>query len=292
MPDQTTNENHAPGQLFDGWTESTGIKETQFPHIIAGAASGSWYQGDFNVYGVPMVLQRLGAPMGYFHVDFDGSEYTERYMGARMGKERGQWVALNTPAFREWYESITGWASKPASERDPIPPFSINDLPDTKLLTPEDFIGGVWLTANVWGGSAETFVEATLSNGKVLTLEHTQQGAGESRKMGSEWADPFSTVRQLSLARWAFQSTQGDEKAQGSGLFTGRQFGPAPPQPQSSITDRNMHLWRVNLPELPMGVHTIEVVSTDRNGLKFTDLITVEVRVERPTKYWMQEIWE
>jgi hypothetical protein len=287
-----TTENHAPGQLFDGWTESTGIKETQFRHIIAGAAAGAWYQGDFNVFGVPMSLQRMGAPMGYFNVDFDGPVYRERYIGARMGSEFGQWIALNTPAFREWYDSITEWTSKQPSERDPIPPFSVNDLPDTKLLTPEDFAGGVWLTANVWAGSAETVVEATLSNGEVLTLERTQQGAGESRKIGSEWADPFATVRQLSVARWAFQSTLGVEEAQGSELFTGRQFGPAPPQPQRSIADRNMHLWRVKLPELPMGVHTIEVVSTDRNGLKFIDLITVEVRTERPPRYWRHEIWE
>lgn len=287
-----TTENHEPGQLFDGWTESTGIQETQFRHIIAGAASGAWYQGDLNVYGIPMALQRMGAPMGYFHVDFDGPVYQERYIGAQMGKDRGQWVALNTPAFRNWYDAIVQWFYKHPSEREPIPPFSVNDLPDTKLLTPEDFTDGVWLTANVWAGSAETVVAATLSNGEVLVLERTQKGAGESRKIGSEWADPFATVRQLSVARWAFQSTLGDAKAQGSELFTGRQFGPAPPQPQRSIADRNMHLWRVQLPELPLGIHTIEVVSTDRNGLKFTDQITVEVRAERPPIYWRHEIWD
>jgi hypothetical protein len=287
-----TTENHASGQLFEGWTQNTGIKETQFRHIIAGAASGAWYQGDFNVYGVPMALQRMGAPMGYFHVDFDGPVYREKYIGAHVGSESGQWVGLNTPAFRNWYDTITGWASKPTSDRDPIPPYSVNDLPDTKLLTPEDFAGGVWLTANVWAGSSETVVKATLSNGAVLSLERTQQGAGESAKIGSEWADPFSTVRQLSVARWAYQSTLGDEKAQGSELFTGRKFGPAAPQPQGSIADRNMHLWRVKLPELPLGVYTIEVVSTDRNGLKFTDLLTVEVRAESPSRYWNHEIWK
>ncbi len=287
-----TTENHAPGQLFEGWTESVGIKETQFRHIIAGAASGAWYQGDFNVYGVPMALQRMGAPMGYFHVDFDGPVYRERYIGADLGIESGQWVGLNTPAFRNWYDAIVQWFSEQPSERDPIPPYSVNDLPDTKLLTPEDFAGGVWLTANVWAGSAETVVEATLSNGEVLRLDRTQQGKGEGHILDTEFIDPFAAIRQLSVARYAFQSTRGDEKAQGHELFTGRQFGPAPPQPQRSIANRNMHLWRVKLPELPMGVHTIEVVSTDRNGLKYTDLITVEVRAERPARYWRQEIWE
>ncbi len=287
-----TTENHSPGQRFEGWTETLGIGPLPFRHIIVGAASGSWYQGDFNIFGVPMALQRMGAPMGYFHVDFNGPDYRERYVGARLGKDRGQWVALNTPAFREWYDAITGWASKPLSERDSVPPFSVNDLPDTRLLTPGDIKGGVWLTANVWAGSAETMVEATLSNGKVLTLERTQQGAGESIKIGAEWADPFATARQLSVARYAVQSTRGDEKSQGQQLFTGRKYGPAPPQPQGSIADRNMHLWKVKLPELPLGVHTIEVVSTDRNGLKYTDIITLEVRAERPPKYWRNNIWE
>ncbi len=287
-----TTENHAPGQLFEGWTESVGIQETQFRHIIAGAASGAWYQGDFNVYGVPMALQRMGAPMGYFHVDFDGQIYRERYIGAGLGWESGQWIGLNTPAFRNWYDAIVQWFSEQPSERDPIPPYSVNDLPDTKLLTPEDFNGGVWLTANVWGGSSETVVEATLSNGEVLTLDRTQQGNGEGHVPDTEFIDPFAAIRQLSVARYAFQSTSGDEKAQGHELFAGSQFGPAPPQPQRSIANRNMHLWRVKLPELPMGVHTIEVVSTDRNGHKFTDLITVEVREERPPRFWRKEIWE
>jgi hypothetical protein len=287
-----TTENHAPGQVFDGWTKNTGIAKSQFRHIIAGAGSGSWYQGDFNVFGVPMALQRMGAPMGYFHVEFKETTYRERYIGARMGRDRGQWIALNTPAFRQWYDTIMEWSSKRVDERDTIPPYSVNDLPDTKLLTPEDFNGGVWLTANVWAGSAETVVKATLSDGKELTLERSQQGKGESARIGSEWADPFATARQLSVARWAYQSRLGNEKAQGGELFTGYKFGPAAPQPQGSIADRNMHLWRAKLPELPVGVHTIKVVSTDRNGLKYTDFITVEVRTERPPRYWRHDLWK
>jgi hypothetical protein len=287
-----TTENHSPGQLFEGWTEALGIGPLPFRHIIAGAASGSWYQGDFSVFGVPMAVQRMGAPMGHFHININGTDYQERYIGARLGRDRGQWVALNTPSFRKWYDAIREWASKKVTERDLIPPFSVNDLPDSKILTPEDFNDGVWLTANVWAGSAETAVQATISNGDVLTLERTQQGAGESIKIGSEWADPFAAVRQLSVARYSFQSTLGEEKAQGQELFTGSKYGPAAPQPQGSIADRNMHLWRVKLPELPMGVHTIQVTSTDRHGLKFTDIITVEVRAERPPRYWRHEMWE
>lgn len=287
-----TMENHSPGQIFEGWTEQTGIGPLPFRHIIAGAASGAWFQGDFNIYGVPMALQRMGAPMGYIHIDFDGADYRERYIGAKLGRERGQWVGVNTPGFRKWYNTITDWISEDTEEKDAVPPYSVNDLADTKLLTPEDFEDGVWLTANVWAGSAETMVEATLPNGEVLTLERTQQGAGERDKVGAEWADPFATARQLSVARYAYQSSQGDERTQGQELFNGRRLGPDAPQPQSSIANRNMHLWRVALPEMTLGVHAIKVVSTDRNGLQFTDHITVEVREERPPRYWKHELWD
>lgn len=287
-----TIENHAPGQIFDGWTQSTGIGPLPFRHIIAGAASGAWYQGDFGVDGVPMALQRMGAPMGYLHLDFKGTEYVERYIGARLHPTRGQWVGLNTPDFRDWFIAITEWVRENASDRNAVPPFSANDLPDTKILTASDFAEGVWLTANVWAGSSETTVEAHLPDGTRLTLERTQQGTGEAAKIGAEWADPFATARQLSVSRYAFQSELGEERAQGQELFRGSNIGVAPPQPQRSISDRNMHLWRAKLPVLPNGVHRITVVSTDRHGSKLTDNITVEVREERPARYWRSEFWD
>ncbi len=110
--------------------------------------------------------------------------------------------------------------------------------------------------------------------------------------IGAAWADPFAVARQLSVARYAYESRSGDERAQGFEIFTGRQMGPAPPQPQRAVADRNMHLWRVELPELPIGAHPITVTSTDRNGHSFTDVITVEVREERPPRYWRHEPWQ
>lgn len=287
-----TIENHAPGQLFEGWTENTGTGPLPFRHIIAGAASGAWYQGDFSINGVPMSLQRMGAPKGYLQLDFSGTSYSERYIGARLGRERGQWIGLNTPAFREWFEAIMSWNSENPSERTPLPPASINDLPDPNILTPDDFAKTVWLTANVWAGSAETTVEALLPDGTALTLERTQKGEGEPQKTGAEWADPFAAARQLSVARFSFESRSGDERAQGHELYRGNKFGPAPPRPQGSISHRNMHLWRSALPELPIGVHRIDVISTDRHGRSFSDSITIEVVESRPQRYWRKELWE
>jgi hypothetical protein len=287
-----TTENHAPGQLFEGWTENVGAGPLPFRNIVAGAASGAWFQGDFKVDGVPMSLQRMGAPMGYVNLDFEGTDYRERYIGAGLGEHRGQWVGVNTPAFRNWFDRIVYWTREDSETRNPVPPLSINDLPDPKILTPEDFEDGVYLTANVWMGDTETEVVASLPDGQELVMQRTQQGNGETARIGAEWADPAATARQLSVARYAFQSRSDDARAQGFELFQGRTYGPVAPQPQSSVADRNMHLWRVALPELPLGVHHISIETTLRHGVRYEDHITLELREERPAKYWRSELWD
>ncbi|XBQ16304.1 MAG: calcineurin-like phosphoesterase C-terminal domain-containing protein [Oceanicaulis sp.] len=287
-----TIENHAPGQIFEGWAENTGTGPLPFRHIIAGAASGAWYQGDFNVDGNPMALQRMGAPNGYLHLDFAGPEYFERYVGQRVDPERGQWVGLSTPGFRAWYDEIMAWRAEDPVIRDSVPPASINDLPDTGILTPSELAEGVFVTANVWAGSAETAVVAVLADGTELGLERTQQGAGEAPLIGAAYADPFAAERQLSVGRYAMQSRSGDDRAQGFELYQGASFGPAAPQPQRSIADRNMHLWTARLPaDLPEGAHTLRVTSTDRNGLVYEDTLVFEVRAERPQMRFRSELW-
>ncbi|MCR9128082.1 MAG: calcineurin-like phosphoesterase family protein [Alphaproteobacteria bacterium] len=288
-----TIENHAPGQIFEGWAENTGTGPLPFRHIIAGAASGAWYQGDFNVDGNPMALQRMGAPNGYLHLDFTGTNYAERYLGQRIDPERGQWAGLSTPAFRNWYEAIMAWRAEDWQTRDPLPPLTVNDLPDTGIITPPELAEGVLVTANVWAGSAETIVAATLPDGRQLAMTRTQEGAGEAPRIGSAYADPASVERQLTVGRYAYQSRSGDPRAQGFELYQGATFGPAMPQPQRVVADRNMHLWTVQLPQdLPLGVHRITVSSTDRNGLTFTDAVIVEVREERPQMRFRSELWE
>lgn len=288
-----TIENHAPGQLFEGWTENTGTGPLPFRHIIAGAASGAWYQGDFNVDGNPMALQRMGAPNGYLHLDFTGTDYAERYVGQRIDPARGQWAGLSTPGFRSWYDAIMAWRAEDWQTRDPLPPLTVNDLPDTGILTPAELAEGVLVTANVWAGSAETSVTATLPDGRELVMTRTQEGAGEAPRVGAEYADPFAAERQQTVGRYAYQSRSGDPRAQGFELYQGASFGPAAPQPQRAIADRNMHLWTARLPQdLPIGVHRITVTSTDRNGLSFTDTVIVEVREERPQMRFRSELWE
>ena len=288
-----TIENHAPGQHFEGWAEQVGIGPLPFRHIIAGAASGGWWQGDFAWDGDPMALQRMGAPKGVLMLEFEGTTYRERYVGARIDPTRGQWIDFNTPSFRDWFDALAAWREEDSQTREPVPPVNINDLPDTRILTPGELAEGVYVTANVWAGSAETRVEARINDGAPFALARTQEGVGEAARIGAQWADPFAAQRQLSVSRFAQQSRSGDANAQGFQAFQGRRYGPAPPQPGRVVADRNMHLWRARLPaDLPEGAHLIEVTSTDRNGRIYTDRVVFEVRAERPQPTWDGSLWD
>lgn len=287
-----TTENHAPGQSFAGWAEAVNIGPLPFRHIIAGAASGGWYQGDFDVYGTPMALQRMGEPKGYLRLAFDGVDYVESYRGARVDPERGQWLSFNTPAFRSWYDAVRGWSVQSQATRSEHPPVSANDLPDPRLFTPADLAEGVWLSVNVWIGDEATTVTAAINDGPPMSLERTQTGAGEAVKVGAEWADPFAATRQLSVARVATESESGEARNQGVEVFRGSSFGPYSPRPMTVVADRNMHLWRLRLPaDLPEGAHVMTVTTTDRHGRSVIERIAFEVRAERPAPRWRSELW-
>lgn len=280
-------ENLEPGEWYAGWEEHVGVGPLPFRHIIAGAASGAWWQGNLDIDGIPMALQRMGGPKGVVMLDFEGSDYRERYRGARLDPRRGQWISLNTPLYRLWYEQLAEWMNQPVDERDPIPPVSAHDLSDVQLITPQDLVDGVYLTANVWMGSRATQVQARIGHGDWFPLTRTQHGEGEAPLTGAMYADPFSVKRQASDARRSVISRSGNPRTQGYETFRGRtNDGPARPQGRS-LSDRNVHLWTAKLPaDLPLGVQTIQVQSTDRNGLQFVDRMVIEVMVERPPRFW------
>ncbi|MGY6531960.1 calcineurin-like phosphoesterase C-terminal domain-containing protein [Glycocaulis sp.] len=287
-----TLENHSPGQYFEGWQESVGVGPLPFRHIVAGAASGNWWQGDFNLDGDAQALQRMGAPKGVLMVAFEGAAYREHYVGSRLGEDRGQWVDFNTPAFRAWFDAINTWRNENWRERDSVPPVSINDLADTRLLTRQDLAEGTFVTANVWNGAAETIVEARINGGPPLVLERTQEGAGEEIRIGAMYADPFAVKRQATVGRYAIESRSGEERNRGFEAFRGRSFQ-GPPQPQTALADRNMHLWMARVPaDLPEGVHVLSLTSTDRHGRSYTDEIVFEVRGTRPPARFRTDVWE
>ncbi|MEM8824940.1 MAG: metallophosphoesterase, partial [Pseudomonadota bacterium] len=112
---------------------------------------------------------------------------------------------------------------------------------------------------------------------------------------GAEYADPFATQRQMTIGRYAWQSTSGEPRAQGFEIWQGRQFGPVPPQGMSAghVADSSTHLWRMEMPAgLPEGTHVIEVTAMMEDGREFSDRITFEMRAERPSLYWDNSLWE
>lgn len=286
-----TIENLAPGEHFGGWQEAVGVSALPFRHIVAGAVSGNWWQGDYNLDGDAQALQRLGAPKGVLMLDVEGTAYTETYAGSRIDPARGQWIGINTPQFRQWFDTLMEWRALNRNERDPIPPLTVNDLADTRIITPQDLTQGVYLTANVWAGSRETRVTATIAGLDPLILERTQSGEGEEPFIGALYADPFAATRQLTVGRYAFESRSGIDRNQGLEAFRGSQLQ-GPPQPQGSVADRNMHLWTVLLPEtLPAGIHKVTVTSTDRHGRSLVDHVLLEVSDQRPPHRFRREIW-
>ncbi|GGY47663.1 calcineurin-like phosphoesterase C-terminal domain-containing protein [Parvularcula lutaonensis] len=287
-----TAENLSPGDSFASWREVTGVGALPFRHLVVGSAAGAWYGGDFDHHGVPMALQPMGAPRGWVKLDISGTDYVESYFGSNVGRERTMWTSVNTPIFRSWYNQIMNWRAQDPRRRDPVPPLSINDLPDVQTLTPRDLSRGSYLTANVWFGSSESSVELTL-DGRTIPMVRTQDSSGEAPKVGAEWADPFATQRQLSVARFAMESRSGLERNQGVEAANGIRTGPAAPQPQYAVADRNVHLWRARLPEdLPLGVHRAVVTTTDRHGRTSEDTIVIEIREQLPPARFRSDVFD
>jgi len=285
-------EHLAPGEWYAGWPELTGVEALPFRHLIAGAASGSWWLGDLELNGVPMAIQRMGSPRGLLSLEFAGAEYLESYHPTGFGAGQTQWLSFNTPAFRAWHQTIAEWMEQPAELRDPVPPRSINDLPDLNLFTRQDLTAGVYLTANVWLGSTETRVTARIDDQPLRVMERVQQGQGEAARVGPAFVDPLSARRLLSSSRQALVSRSGNPRAQGYEGFQGVSFR-APPGPQGrQAPDRNLHLWRLRLPdELGLGVHVAVVSSTDRHGRVQTDRVTFEVVDTLPPRRWAGAGW-
>ncbi|MEO0917419.1 MAG: calcineurin-like phosphoesterase C-terminal domain-containing protein, partial [Pseudomonadota bacterium] len=285
----------AAGEWFEGWEEQVGVTRLPFDHVVGGAPSGNWYWGDLSFDGTPMSFARGGTPPGYMIVDFDGSDFTVNFYAANQPPERQMALSFNTPQFRTWFDELFAWADAREDPAAANPPLTANDLADQRLFTPEDLTGTVWLTANVWIGDRNTEVFASINGGAQLPMTRTQSGNGEDVLSGAEWADPFSVPRQMTIGRFGWQSTLGEDRAQGFEVWQGSRYGPANPQPAETwmIADSSTHLWRLEMPaDLPVGAHIVEVTAVMADGREFTDRLTFEVRAERPFPYWDNTLWE
>lgn len=287
-----TLENHDPGQWFEGWQRHLEVGPLPFRHIVAGAASGGWWLGDVDVFGIPMALQRMGAPRGVLMLDVEGSRYRERWRASRLDPALGQWLSLNTPDFRRWYAAIAEWMAEPEDQRDPVPPVSSHDLEDGRLVTPADLAEGAYLVVNVWLGSASTEVKARIAGQAWQPLERTQAGQGEPAQRGDRYVDPFALARQATSARRAVVSRSGNPRTQGHEAFRGRSYQGVPGPQDRRWPDANVHLWRLRLPEsLPLGTHRVDVQTTDRHGQSFNSTVLIEVSAERPARFWQADRW-
>jgi hypothetical protein len=241
-----------------------------------------------------LAFARGGTPPGYMMIHFDGAEFRIDFHAANQPVDRAMALAFNTPGFRAWFDELWAWQDEVGRGADAVPPVTVNDLPDLKLFTPDELAQGVFLTANIWNGNRRTEVTASIDGGVERAMTRTQEGDGETVRRGAEYADPFATPRQLTIGRYAWQSTSGDPRAQGVELWQGAQYGPVPPQGMSAghVAASSPHLWRLRLPaDLAVGTHVATVTATDRHGRTVTDRIVFEVRAERPPRRWRDELW-
>jgi 3',5'-cyclic AMP phosphodiesterase CpdA len=287
-------ENMETGDSFEGWKDAVGVEALPFPHITAGAASGSWYTGDLDSDGLPEAIQRGGAPPGYMDLRLDGNTFQSTYRATLQHEDEQMKVSISSPRFRSWYEEIAAWQLEQEAQEEQDwsnpPPLNINDLGDPNLLTPQDLTGGdSSLVANVWNGSTSTEVQVRIDNGAWQSATRTQQARGEGMLEGAEYGDPWALMRQLEVGRYALQSTSGEARAQGWEAFRGDKFGPGPAQPIPSWlwADQSPHLWKAALPaDLEQGGHTATVRATDPYGRVFEEILNFEVAEERPPMHF------
>lgn len=246
-----TNDNMLAGENFDGFNTALGARSggpLPFHQIVVGASCGGWWGGNLDTSVIPESYQRLGALKGYFIFEFDGNSYMETFRPSGMPAEKQMHVDFATPEFVEWYNALKNYTeSNPGPEE--APPYSINDLPDTKML----LLGSnTTLSANVYAGTRKHIVQAVFDNGAMnLMMERTQPGDGEKIK---ETLDPYALKRQLAIARFAYTSTadqpqsntnlKGDVRAVGYEQFNGEKHQGTPrPEGTFSWADQ-VCLWK------------------------------------------------
>lgn len=287
-----TLENMAAGDSYNGWQDILGVSSIPFRHVVAGAVSGDWWGGDYDISGIPMSIQGDGAPRGYIDMIVRGTDYTLDYRASGLPRDKAMWLSVNTPAFREWAATVDKWRKSDRDSRSPVPPLSVQDLADSKLLTPDDLRGGSWLMANVWLGDTQTQVTVSIDGGAPMPMQRTQEARGEGSRNGPEYSDPFSLQRQLTVSRAAIQSQSGEKENQG--FVQGRQtrYPPLPPYATGSVADHSSHLWRIRLPEnLSPGVHGATVMVRRPQGEDARETLMFEVRPTRPARTFRWDKW-
>ena len=293
-----TNENILPGEDCEGWRTALGeggAGPPPYHQVIVGAASGSWWSGDFGMDKLPESIRRLGSPRGYYVWEFDGADYVESFKVAGMDADKQMSVDVSTPEFREWFHTLKDWGNSGPAD-DEKPPVNINTLADTKIILKKD-LEDSHLSVNVWNGSRQSQVHAMFDGSdEVHVLTRTNPGEGENIL---ETLDPFALKRQMQVARYAYTTTNEEVRANGWELFRGSNRCGTPghsctPRPQAAWTwtDQSSHVWQMPMPaDLEIGVHTIHIKTVDRHGREYSDKMVIEVAEERPYKFFNMDVF-
>jgi 3',5'-cyclic AMP phosphodiesterase CpdA len=296
-------ENLTTGDTYAGWEDTVGVDTVPFQHLTVGAASGSWWTGDLSTTGsnsgiIPEAIQREGGPPGYMNLELDGNTYQTTYRATGRPADEQMSLSINSPFFREWYETLTAWDAEQDALEEPdpraVPPVNINDLGDPNLLTGTDLAEDSYLVANVWNGQTATEVTVQIDDQEPMTATRTQEARGEGILEGAEFGDPYALMRQLQTARFGLESTSGNDRAQGWEAFRGDKFGPGPAQPILSflLADQSSHLWRLPMPtDLEQGGHTATVRALDPDGREFVETLKFEVVEDRPPQFFRTELF-
>jgi hypothetical protein len=282
-----TNEQFRPGEIFEGWMETSHNFTMPFPQIVAGAAAGSWWSGDVNDDLVPESYQRLGAPKGYYLINFNGNQYSDEFKASGKSIEKQMSLSFNSPTFRDWFTKLSDWYFADSDTKDPIPPVNTNNLGDNKMLAPNE-LANTSLVINVWNGSRDSEVWVQFDDKQPVMAERTQWGEGEGIL---ETLDPYALRRQLNVLRYALKSTDSDEneiwngglgdRSDGFELWNASMFKA---DSQNLLdewmwTDQSNHIWTVQVPDdLKDGVHKVNVYTTDVHGHEYQESMLFEVR--------------
>jgi calcineurin-like phosphoesterase family protein len=130
---------------------------TPFTQIIAGAACGAWWSGDFDETGVPVSYQSDGAVCGYYRFEFNGTSFTESFKATGKPSSKQMNLSFLQSSFTNWWDQIVSWITAPRSSRPPTPPVTYKDLPDRGVV-PSAELGTAQLVVNVWNGSTASNV--------------------------------------------------------------------------------------------------------------------------------------
>jgi hypothetical protein len=242
-----TFEHHRPGDLYAGWQTTFAAPHgpIPFPQIVTGAACGAWWQGAPADDGAPESIDRFGTPRGYLVFEFDGSDYSERFRATGQSPDKQMSVSLLSPTFREWDAAAVAWLRSDPATRGALPA-----LPDASVVTTADVAGGVELVANVWNGSRESSVYVEFDDAAPLQMQRVQSSTGEGIL---SQLDPHAIRRQIAVGTVA------------------------------ALTRSSPHIWRLPLPELPLGAHSAHVRTVDVHGAVYEELIAFEVADVRPS---------